>query len=197
LNEVRAQALSPRETQVDALHEVMQTHGQHLVSASTACADVALMPYRSEPAQQRSTATLDEALSQSWLQAGDAWRDTIDANDLELLKLNGISAATRRSALRDCMGNRCAGVLNHLDYCETGVANDPILYRWRQFLNIRPRADFVPSRSAYNYLVSREPVVVASRVAVWDDPSLMECVHDFARYQRGSETLHLSAHGRL
>lgn len=197
LNEVRAQAHSLCETELDALQEVMLTHGGQLVDSLSACADVTLMRCGNKPAQQRSIATLDEALSESWLHAGDVWCDTIDANDFDLLKLNGISPATLRSALRDRMGERCVGALNHLDYFETGVANDPILYRWRQFLTIRPHADFVPSLSAYNYLVSREPVVAASRVAIWDDPSFMRCVHDFALYQRASETRHLSAHGRL
>ena len=196
-NEVRAQAHSLCETEVDALQEVMWTHGGQLVDSLSACADVTLMRCGNKPAQQRSMATLDEALSESWLHAGDVWCDTIDANDLDLLKLNGISPATLRSALRDRMGERCARVMNHLDYFETGVANDPILCRWRQFLLTSPDTDFAPCLTAYNYLVSREPVVSATRVAVWNDPAFVARVRDFARYQRSSEALHLSAQRRL
>ena len=175
----------------------MRTHGRRLVASLSACADVALLPYGGEPTQQRATSTLDAALSESWVHAGNSWCDALGAKDLALLNRQGISETTLRAALHDRMTARCAGALNHLDYFDGGVDNDPILDRWWQFLTIRPHADFVPSLSAHNYLVSREPVVAACRVAVWDDPAFMERVHNIARYQRVSEALPLRAWGGL
>lgn len=51
-NEVRAQARTPRDTDVDALLALMRTHGRRLVASLSACADVALLPYGGEPTQQ-------------------------------------------------------------------------------------------------------------------------------------------------
>lgn len=197
LNAVRAQAHSSCETEVDALQEVMRTYGRHLVDSMSACADVTLLPHGNESAHQCSMATLDEALGESWAQAGDSWCDELGAKDLALLSLHGMSETGLRSALRDHMRERCAGVLNHFDYFDAGIGCDPILYRWQQFLLTSPDTDFAPSLTAYNYLVSREPVVSATRVAAWNDPAFMERVRDFARYQRSSEALHLSAQRRL
>jgi hypothetical protein len=197
LNEVRAQALSQREADNDALHELMRAHGRHLLSSLSACADVALMPFGNESAQQLSMGTLGEVLSESWVQAGDRCCDALGAEDLAVLGHNGISAAALRAALRELMTVRCADALNHLDYFEAGIENDPILSMWQQFLVVAPETDFVPSLTAYNYLVSSERVVSATRVAVWDDPAFMARVRNFARYQRAAEALLSRARGGL
>ena len=147
----------------------------------------ALIDSGDEPIRPRVMVTLNTVLSQSWVQAADAWCNTLDAVDHALLARHGLTEVRLRSALCECMRLRCSGALDHLDYFEAGVDADPILSRWREFLALSGTTDFVPSLTAYNYLVSQNPVVKASRMAVWDDPEFMPHVADFAQYQRACE----------
>ncbi|MBC7622138.1 MAG: hypothetical protein H7232_01990 [Aeromicrobium sp.] len=193
LKAVRAQAHSQCDGlgEGDALQSAMEEHGAHLFASLSACAEVSLWscPNSRAPAPTSAIAALDDVLSRTWLAAGDSWFGGLGADDLALLQYHGLAADLLCSELRDCMKARCAGALDHLDYFEAGVNQDSILTMWRKFLMAGPDCDFVPSLSAYNYLVSQDVVVAASRVPVWDDPLFMTRVNSFVRYQRAAEAL--------
>ena len=191
LDAVRAQAQSPCEDEVDALLSVMQEHGRDLFASLSACAEVALWSCRNPRSQSAVMPTLDNVLGRTWLNAAEVWFGELGEDDLAALACHGLSVDVLLLALQDRMSGRCAGVLNHLDYFEAGVEHDPILSMWRQFLRSAPESDFVPSLVAFNYLVSRDVVVMASRVAIWDDPLFMTRVQNYAYYQRAAEALML------
>ena len=203
LDAVRAQASSQSDKEIDGAQTLMQAliqaQGRRVITSLSACANVTLIPGAREAPQQShqiSMPTLDTLLSQAWVRAGNAWFDDLSEADLDSLQRDGLAPDRLRAAIAERMSARCAGVLNQLDYFDASVDNDPILSRWSLFLATTAGGDFVPSLAAYNYLVSRDPVVKASRVPVWADPEFMTHVDAYARYQRACETRLQPAQGR-
>ena len=199
LDAVRAPSSSQSDWEIDGVQTLFQAHGRRVIASLSACAHVTLIPGGREAPQQShqiSMPTLDTLLSQAWVRAGNAWFDDLGEADLSTLERDGLAPDRLRVALAERMSARCDGVLNQLDYFDAGVDNDPILSRWSQFLATAAGGDFVPSLAAYNYLVSRDPVVKAGRVPVWADPEFMTHVDAYARYQRACETRLQPAQGR-
>ena len=199
LDAVRAQTSSQSDGDIDGVETLMLAHGRQVIASLSACAHVTLIPgglVVPEHSHQIWMPTLDTLLSQAWVRAGNAWFDDLGEADLSTLERDGLAPDRLRVALAERMSARCDGVLNQLDYFDAGVDNDPILSRWTQFLATAAGGDFVPSLAAYNYVVSRDPVVKAGRVAVWADPEFTTHVDAYARYQRACETRLQPAQGR-
>jgi len=198
LDAVRAHASSQSEGDIDGVETLMLAHGRQVITSLSAIAHVTLIPGGREVPEHShpiGMPTLDTLLSHSWVRAGDAWFDDLGEADLDALERDGLAPDRLRAAITERMSARCVGVLNQLDYFDAGVDNDPVLSRWSRFLATDAEGDFVPSLAAYNYVVSRNPVVMASRVPVWADPEFMTQVDAYARYQRACETRLQSARG--
>lgn len=199
LDLVRAHASSQSEGDIDGVETLMLAQGRRVIASLSACAHVTLMPGGREVPEhthQIGMPTLDTLLSLAWVRAGNAWFDDLGEAELDALERDGLTPDRLYAAIAECMSARCAGVLNQLDYFDAGVDNDPVLSRWSRFLVTAAEGDFVPSLAAYNYLVSRDPVVKSGRVPVWVDPEFMTQVDAYARYQRACDTRLQSARGR-